>query len=227
MEFIVLDEGFKKKPIATFYRDKNFGGDEQELGSGLYNKQQFTIGEPRSVKLAPNVSFMAFERSDGTGRNITVTKDLPDIAEAMPFAPALFALTCNVGAYSGETLAATLSPGGYDTALLREKSIDRIEVPEGLIVRFANGDGEEGAKSFNEGEVAVGGDLLEFSNMHVLHVQNNADLSDAELAMVAGGKGAGAKACAARACAAEMGIVDACPAKACAVNVLPVMPVSP
>ncbi|MDR3264701.1 MAG: hypothetical protein LBT15_01695, partial [Synergistaceae bacterium] len=208
MEFIVMDEKARKTPIATFYSEKNYAGKSQELPVGRYSFRQLSIGEPQSVKLAKNSTLAMVEKSDKSGAQTLVTEDVADFS-TLPFRPAVFALARHVVAYSKGEPASTLIPGSYDVAQMKEKGIDRLQVPEGMIVRFANGESEAGAKSFEEGEVAVSEELLKFSKLYLIHKWNQSELSDAELAMVAGGKGIGPDICGGKVCGADVAVVDA------------------
>ena len=224
MEFIVQGEKFKKRPLATLYSEKNYAGESQELGHGLYNYRQLTIGEPQSIKLEKNVTFLVVEKADGSGPKRQSSDSVPDLS-VMDIKPSLFVIVSNIAAYKGDEQVALLNPGGYDVSILRERGVDRLVIPDGLIARFANGEDDKGAKSFKEGEVVFDDELSKLSNLFVLVMWNNSELSEAELAMVAGGKCA-AQACGGYACAADINPVDVCGAKACAVNILPAMPVS-
>ena len=223
MEFIVQGEKFEKRPLATFYSGKNYTGELQELGHGLYNYRQLTIGEPKSLKLEKNVTFLAVEKADGGGGKEQSTESVPDLS-ALDFKPSLFALVSNIAAYKGDEQVALLNPGGYDVSALKERGVERLVVPEGLIARFADGEDIERAKSFKEGEVVFDEELLKFSNLFVLVMWDNSELSEAELAMVAGG--GKAQACGVAACGTDVCGVEACGPKACGVNILPVIPIS-
>jgi hypothetical protein len=221
MKFVALDEHVSKKPLITFYSGKNYTGESQELPVGLYNLHQLTIGAPQSLKLAKQATYMAVEKADGTGARMTATEDVPDISAILSFTPAVFGIASNVEAYNADNeLVATLLAGGYPVSTLREKGARKLVVPEGLIVRFSSGDSD--AKSFKDGEVALDEGLLKFSDLSVILMwDQSADLSDVELAMVAGGKGA----CGAKVCGAAVG--GACGAQVCGAALIPGLPVSP
>jgi hypothetical protein len=221
MEFIVRGEKFEKRPLATFYNGKNYTGESQTLGHGLYNYRQLSIGEPQSLKLEKDATFLAVEKADGSGAKNFSTADLADLA-ALGFKPSLFTLVSKIAAYKGDEQVALLNPGGYDVSALKERGADRLEVPEGLIARFSNGENDPGMKSFKSGKVAFDDELSKFSNLYVLVMWDNSELSEAELAMIAGG---GKSACGAAVCATDI-CTDACGALACAVNVIPILPVS-
>jgi hypothetical protein len=222
MEFIVQGEKFEKRTLGTFYSGKNYTGESQELGQGLYNYRQLTIGNPQSMKLAEHATFLAVEKADGTGVKIQSADSLPDLS-SLQFVPALFTLVSNIAAYKGSEQVAVLNPGGYDLTALTERGADRLVIPEGLIARFGDGEDDPNAKSFKEGETALTGELLKFSRVFVLVMWNQTELSEAELAMVAGG---GKDVCGGKVCAANISPADVCGAKVCAVAVLPLLPVS-
>ena len=167
------------------------------------------------------MTFVAVEKNDRSGGQMVATEDVPNLS-AIGFTPSIFVLSGNVGGHSGGALVMTLQPGGYATSTLKEKGVDKLEVPEGLIVRFASGDADPNAKSFKKGDITVDETLLKFSDVYIIVSWNSSELSDDELAMVAGGK----EACGAAVCAADMCDIEACPAMVCAVNVVPGMPVS-
>ena len=225
MEFIVQGEKFEKRSLATFYSGKNYTGDSQELGHGLYNYRQLTMGEPQSLKLEKSATFVGVEKADGSGMKYLSTESIPDLSE-MSFKPSLFTLVSNIAAYKGDEQVALLNPGGYDISVLKERGVDRLAVPEGLIARFANGEDDKGARSFKNSEVAFDDQLSKFSNLFVLVMWDNSELSEAELAMVAGGK-CPVHACGGQACGADLCGTDLCAAKACGANVIPGIPVSP
>lgn len=228
MKYIIEGENFEKRPLGTLYSGRDYTGESQELGQGLYNVRQLSIGEPRSLRLEKNATLLAAEETDGGGAKKFVAEDTPDFS-ALGFKPQLFALVGSVSAYRGDEQVALLSPGGYGLAVLRERGADRLAVPEGLIVRFSGGadkKDEESARSFGEGEVALGEALSKFSELSVLTPWEGAALSDEELAAVTGGKGCIVKWCGAAACGYDLCPVDLCPARACGINIVPMVPLT-
>lgn len=228
MKYIIEGDNVGKRPLGTFYSGPDYTGESQELGQGLYSLRQLSIGEPQSLRLAKNATLLAAETADGGGSKKYIAEDVPDIA-ALGFKPMFFTLMGSVAAYRGDEQVAVLSPGGYGVQALRERGADRLVVPEGLVVRFSDGEDGGDARSFGEGEVAFDGELSKFPDLSVLTYWDRAVLSDAELAAVVGGKEPFClvKNCAAAACGLDLCPLDVCAAKACGLNVLPMLPLSP
>ncbi|MDR3255108.1 MAG: hypothetical protein LBT31_06045 [Synergistaceae bacterium] len=235
MKFIVLDENKGRETLGTFFSEKNYSGESQDLKAGVFTDKQLSIGRVGSVKLRQDVTFAAYRSLEKSAPPVLLNDDAPDLESFLGFSPNAFALTLHASVYKGEERIGTLNPGGYDSGSLAElkaKGGDTLRVPDGLFLRFWNGDySDKTALSFKEGKIPLDGDIMKNEKFAIGILSPNklpeiaSNLSDEELAAVAGG--CKAAVCGGQACASDMGLFDACGGKACGINVIPITPVSP
>ena len=232
MEFIAVDNRENSGVLATLYSEKNYCGESQDMGLGIYNEEQLVIDGIASVKLRANAALTAYESSTKEGAYKFFHEDVPDIRAQLPFAPKFYALLKYVGIFDSDKLVGTLTPGRHETSSLREKGAARLVIPEGLRLTLWNEVGESisDRKTFESGDIEPDESFFayKYATVTISVSSDEADaigLTDMELANVSGG--CLAHACAAQACALDTSIVQACGAQACGLNIIPIMPVGP
>ena len=232
MEFVAIENRENSGIIATLYSEKDYGGESQDMGLGIYNEEQFVIGSVASVKLRPNAAITAYESSTKEGTYKFFYKDVPDVRAELAFTPKFYALLKYVGIFDSDKLVGTFTPGHYETSSLREKGAARLVVPEGLRLALWSEEDDSTAdrRTFDSGDIELDESFFAYKHITVT-ISLSCDeaaamgLTDMELANVSGG--CVAQVCAAQACAVDASIVQACSAQACVVNIIPGMPVGP
>lgn len=140
-----------EKPVVI-YRDKNYGGESQELGPGRYAFDKLEIGNDTlsSIKVPDGKMVVLHDRADYMGDKAIVVKDSPDLGQ---FNDKTSAVVVQIAAevfkdrdYKSESQ--TLPLGRYNLADLDigNETVSSLKVPPGLYVTLFDGPDLSGEK---------------------------------------------------------------------------------
>jgi hypothetical protein len=206
MKYVNVVNVAPSSAVAEFFEENAFGGKKTELARGDHAASK--VGKPKSLKLAKFTEVMFYEKADGSGKSATFREDAGELK--LDFSPALITVGSYAEGFKGGKSAGILSEGDYKPEEI--KKYDSVKVPRGVYLAWMGNEKDENQiYLFENGECKVDGRFDSYKKAAVfslggadvrLNFRISEELSEDDLAAVAGGGkcGAEAGACGADAC---------------------------